>query len=182
MSKTDKIEIPHKILQKFKSLNVDFVNNTPTLSVGLLEASKISIFSKIKKTIMDYLIFLKNFIKKSVNIVEILYILRPLIYLGLMIVFKKKSFIPLLVNFIIDLIIIKTNKRQNENFEQQKAYAYEYMHRLGRLGIYFLREPIFSVITKPFIRKLMKILRFPTFLCDVIMALLSYYNNFYFIL
>ena len=130
---------------------------------------------------MDYLNFLKVFLRKKVNIIEILYILRPLIYLSLMVGLKKNSFIPLLVNLIFDFIILKT-KRNDEQFDQQKAYSSEYMHRLGRLSVYFLREPIFSTITKPFIRKLMKMLRIPDFISNLVMLLLAYYTNVYFIL
>lgn len=101
-----------------------------------------------------------------------------------MTMFKRKSFIPLLINIVIDIIILRFKNKTdgNVNFEHQKIFSSEYMHRLGRMTIYLLREPIFSLITKPFIKKLLKILRIPKFIADLVMVLLSYYTNIYFIL
>ena len=166
--------------------NFDIINyKVEVIGNGNLKNSnsnnKLSIWKKTTKTILDYLNFLKIFLKKKVNIIEILYIIRPFIYLSLMVGLKKNSFIPLLVNLIFDVIILKTT-RKDEQFDQQKAYSAEYMHRLGRLSVYFLREPIFSTITKPFIRKLMEMLRIPDFISNLVMLLLAYYTNVYFIL
>lgn len=115
------------------------------------------------------------------NLVELLYIIRPLLYLILMSVFKKKSFVPFFVNVLIDAIILKV-KRKEEQYENQKIYFQEYKYRVGRLGIYLLREPIFSLITKPFIKKILKVFRLPTFVVDLVLNMLSYYSNIYFIL
>jgi len=182
MSKTDKIEIPEVFLDKLNMMKIKLKDNQ---FVVLSENNNGSIskcfFNKIKKIFNDYTMFLKYFLQKKINLIEIIYLIRPLIYLGLMLVFKKKSMIPLIINFILDIMILKIN-RHFEDFDQQKTYYFEYMYRFGRLIIYFLREPIYSIITKPFIRKIMKILRFPSFLCELLMALLSYYSNLYFIL
>ena len=169
MSFTDKIELPSKVLEIINS------NKNEELEESA------SVFNLCFKNFKDYLEFLKLYIGKKINLIEILYILRPMIYLSLMIIFKKKSFAPLIINIIMDLIILKFERRE-KNFENQRAYFYEYTYRLGRLSIYLLREPIFSFLTKPFVRKLMKILRLPSFITNIIMLLLSYYTNIYYIL
>lgn len=143
--------------------------------------SQPAFWSIIKELASENFQFLKLMSGRIENFVELLYILKPLIYLVLMSVFKRKSFVPLIVNVIIDAIIFKI-KRKEEHFENQKIYFQEYKYRVGRLGVYLLRQPIFSLITKPFIKKILKVFRVPIFMSDLIMNLLSYYSNIYFIL
>lgn len=169
MLSTDKIDIPNKVIQ--------LINKEHKEQVEEKESVKSLIFKNIK----EYFEFLKNYIVKNGNFIEILYILRPLIYLSSMIIFKKKSFVPLIINMILDFIILKF-ERKEKTFENQRAYFYEYTYRLGRLSVYLLRNPIFSFFTKPFVRKLMKILRLPDFITNIVMLLLSYYTNIYYIL
>jgi hypothetical protein len=115
-------------------------------------------------------------------IVELLYILRPVIYFAFIVIFGKQSFIPLFVNIAIDLIILKTKKRSNEKFMQQKIYYYEYAYRYGRLSVYLLREPIFSLITKPFIEKILKTFRFSERIINILIRILTYFTKCYYIL
>jgi hypothetical protein len=194
---TDKVEIPQKVLEKLQMNDLEIQNfqikklhnsdqngniNLNLNSTKYNSKNKSSAWENFLRVISSYLKFFKIFLINKSNIVEILYILRPLIYLSSMIFTNKKSFIPLLINLIIDLIILKSKKRSEHNFEQQKAYHSEYIYRMGRLAVYFLREPIYSLITKPFIRKLLKILRIPKFIVDIVIVLLAYYTNVYFIL
>jgi len=194
---TDKVEIPKKVLEKLHMNDLEIQNfqvqklhdnsqngninlNFPSLNTN--SKNKKSLWQNFLRIFSSYLKFFKIFLNNKSNIIEILYILRPLIYLSCMIFTNKKSFIPLLINIIIDLIILKNNKKSDNNFEQQKAYHSEYIYRLGRLAVYFLREPIYSLITKPFIRKLLKILKIPKFIVDIVIVMLAYYTNVYFIL
>lgn len=96
--------------------------------------------------------------------------------------FGKQSFIPLLFNMIIDLIVLKYKKRPNEKFMQQKIYFYEYAYRYGRLSIYFLREPIFSIITKPLLEKILKTFRFSERIINFLIRILTYFTKCYYIL
>ncbi len=167
MLTSDKIELPQKILDLIKKKD----DNEP----------KKGRFLTFYEEIKDYLKFFQFYCRENINIVEIIYLLRPLIYLTTMIIFKKKSFVPLLFNVLMDFIILKV-ERKEKRFEGQRAYYCEYAYRLSRISIYLLREPIFSFLTKPFVRKLMKILRLPSFITNLVMVLLSYYTNLYFIL
>ncbi len=114
--------------------------------------------------------------------VEILYILRPFIYFSLIYFMGKKSFIPLLINLAIESFILKFNERKDEKFMQQKIYFYEYKYRFSRLTIYLLREPIFSLVTKPFLEKFFKTLRLPDKFVNFFIGLLEYFTKFYYIL
>jgi len=96
--------------------------------------------------------------------------------------FGKKSFIPLFINMAIDLIILKCKKRPNEKFMQQKIYFYEYAYRYGRLSVYLLREPIFSIITKPFLEKILKTFRFSERIINFLLRILTYFTKCYYIL
>lgn len=181
-STTNKIEIPSKVLEKLKENLIEISDyEIKNLNSVIVNESPRSMYGKIKETIYEYLNFFKNYLGIKINFIELLYILKPFIYLSLMICFDKKNFIPLLVNAVIDILILSI-KRHEENFNQQKIYTYEYIFRMGRLGVYFLREPIFSMITSPFIKKILKIIRVPNFIVDIIMNLLSYYTNLNFIL
>lgn len=166
---TDKITIPNKISDLLKESRAESNKLLP---------SKINESSPGSKSLFKFLI---SYAQSSRNLIEILSLLRPLIYLSTMIIFKKRSFIPLLINMLIDFIVL-SYKRHDDNFSQQKAFTHEYIYRIGRLGIYFLRQPIFSLITKPFIKKLLRVLRIPTVIVELISNLLSYYTNLYFIL
>lgn len=114
--------------------------------------------------------------------VEFLYVLRPVVYFSLMIKLGKNSFIPLLVNVVMDLVVLKINKRTNEKFMQQKIYSSEYSYRYGRLAIYLLREPIFSMITKPAIEKILKLFRFSERITNFLINILNYFTKFYYVL
>lgn len=115
-------------------------------------------------------------------IVELFYILRPIIYFGSIMAFGKNSFIPLFINLVIDVIVLRTKKRPNEKFMQQKIYFHEYAYRYGRLSVYLLREPIFSIITKPFIEKILKTFRFSERIINFLIRVLTYFTKCYYIL
>lgn len=130
---------------------------------------------------LTYLQFLLKYIARKENIVELLYLIRPALYMLLMLIFGKRSFVPLIVNIVMDIIILKV-KRRETRFTEQKVYSYEYLYRFGQIYIYFLREPIYSLITKPFLRKLLRIFRLGKFFDNILVRFLSYFTNLYFIL
>jgi len=94
--------------------------------------------------------------------------------------FKQKSYLPLIANLIMDIIILKV-KRKEEKFTQQKIYTFEYKRRFLGMFFYFLREPIFSSFTKPFVREVLSFLWIPTQLIEIGLNFLSYLTFFYFI-
>jgi hypothetical protein len=172
---TDKIELPSKFLAIMESDNFQLSNLNGRNSFG-------DCLRNFKNTILEYFLFFKHFLKDKYSFVEILYILRPLIYLGLMLFFNsKKTLIPILINLILDIIILKF-KRQEPSFSKQKVFSHEYVYRVGKMAVYLLREPIFSVITKPFILRILRILRLPNFVVTIVQMILRYYTLIYFIM
>jgi len=83
---------------------------------------------------------------------------------------------------MIDIIILRTKKRSNEKFMQQKIYFHEYAYRYGRISVYLLREPIFSLITKPIIEKILKTFRFSEKIINFLIRILTYFTKCYYIL
>ena len=100
LTTTDKIEIPQKIIDKLRNNDllienfniknipkeepINHLNNNLTI-----ENKNLSLWGKIKFTIKDYFNFFNNYLKSKIKLIENLYILRPIIYLSLMIIFKK---------------------------------------------------------------------------------------------
>jgi hypothetical protein len=172
---TDKIELPSKFLAKMELDSLQLSNLNGKNSFG-------DFLRKFKNTFLEYYLFFKHFLKDKYNFVEILYILRPIIYLGLMLFFNsKKTIIPILINLVLDIIILKF-KRQEPSFSKQKVFSHEYVYRVGKMAVYLLREPIFSVITKPFILRILRILRLPNFVVTIVQMILRYYTLIYFIM
>jgi hypothetical protein len=148
----------------------------------LEQVSKVSVKPSSQNALTSLLRFIYTYaLRNKTNWVELLYLLRPILYLSSMIYFGKKSIYPLIVSIIIDAITMKVQK-SHSTFTESKIYYSEMMYRMNGLGTYLLREPIFSIITKPFIHKLLRILRLPQSLVDLALEMLTYYTNIYFIL
>ena len=93
-------------------------------------------------------------INKKYCIGEIIYLLRPVIYITLLIIFKDNKIIPLIINIILDIIIyfsrLEINKDNYKkfklNFLLQKINYLEMKFRNKHFFAYIFREPIFSYI------------------------------------
>ena len=102
---------------------------------------------------------------KSNYIGEILYLIRPAIYISLLMIFKNNKIIPLIINIIIDIVIFLTRmdinknnyKKYKINFLIQKIYFLEIKQRTKNFFIYLLREPIYTNITIPLIKNILPI-------------------------
>ena len=158
----ENIEIPKNIIKKLKDKNKEN-----------------KIIEKENEILLKNIY--NNYIKNIKNITEILEIIKPIIYLQTIILSNKKSIIPLIIRMILDIIILIIKRKEN-NFTKQRIYNYEYLNRISKLMIYFLRQPLLSLITKPFIRKILKILKLNKKITEIIMSMLNYYTNLYFIL
>jgi hypothetical protein len=161
-----------KVLTLPKKMQDMIIENS---SIGASKISQDTALSSMLKFIQCYLL------RNKTNGVELLYLIRPILYLSSLIYFGKRSVYPLAICGIIDLITFKVN-RPIETFTQSKIYTSEMLYRMSGMTTYLLREPIFSILTKPFLLKLLKILRIPQSVINLILDLIAYYTNIYFLL
>ena len=125
---------------------------------------------------------IKNIIKQldKKYLSEIIYILRPFIYLNLKLKFYNKPIIPFLINIILDCIIFfwKKDYLKNLNFTQQKVYHFEKIYRKINLILYFFREPIYSNIIYPILLNIFSLLHLPNLIQEIINDFLEYFTYF----
>ena len=127
--------------------------------------------------------------KNKYYVGEIIYLLRPVIYITLLIIFKENKIIPLIINIVMDIIIYfsrmeitKDNyKNFKLNFLTQKIYFLEMKFRNKNFFVYLFREPIFSYIIMPLTQKILNFLPIPEFITNIIMNILDNFSSFSYI-
>ena len=123
---------------------------------------------------------------------ELLYLIRPVIYLTLLAMFKDNETIPLLINILIDIVIylsrleINTQKNKDDkkvrlNFLLQKVHYLEMKMRNKNYFMYLFREPIYSSFFRPLINNVLKILHLPICIMEFIFSFLDKYINYCYI-
>ena len=130
-----------------------------------------------------------QYINKIHLVGEILYLLRPVIYLTLLAMFRNNKLIPLIINIVLDIVIyfsrIEINKNNFKNyafdFLIQKIHFLEMQFRNKNFFIYLFREPIFSFIILPLIKKIFIILNIPNFIVEVILDIMENFSNYSYI-
>ena len=137
----------------------------------------------------NQIIFKNKYINKIHFVGEILFLLRPVIYLTLLSIFKENKIIPLIVNIILDIIIyfsrIEINKNNFKNYGYnfliQKVNYLEMKSRNNKYFIYLFREPVFSFVIIPLIQKIFNILHIPNFIVKTILDFLENFSNYSYI-
>ena len=130
-----------------------------------------------------------KYINKVHYVGEILYLLRPVIYLTLLAIFKDNKIIPLIINLVLDIVIyfsrieINRNNFKNYglNFLTQKIHYLEIKFRNKNFFVYLFREPIFSFIIIPLINKIFNILHMPNFIVKIILDIMENFSNYTYI-
>ena len=122
----------------------------------------------------------KNLFKKVLSISdigEIVYILKPIIYMTLYVTLRNNPGISMIVNAILDFIVfIFQKKTKNLTFSISKAYKNEMFFRKRKLLMYLLRKPIFDNFTMPFIIKIFTIIKLPNIVVQFILQIINYYQ------
>ena len=150
--------------------------------------------TKYKNKFIDELI-LENKDEKSVSkinryyIGEILYLIRPIIYISLLIIFNDNKIIPFIINIVMDIVIyfsrIEINKENYKNFGinflTQKIHFLEMHFRNKNYFVYLFREPLFSYIIMPLTQKIFNFLPIPKFIVNIIMNILENFSSFTYI-
>jgi len=130
-----------------------------------------------------------NYINKVYYVGEILYLLRPIIYLTLLSIFRNNKIIPLIINIIIDIVIYFSRMKISQNnfknfgltFLSQKIHYLEMKFRNKHFFVYIFREPIFSYIIIPLITKTFQILHIPNFIVNIVLDIMENFSNISFI-
>ena len=120
---------------------------------------------------------------------EIIYLLRPVIYITLLIVFKDNKIIALIINIILDIVIyfsrMEINKENYKNFKlnflTQKIHNLEMQFRNKSFFVYIFREPIFSCFIMPLTEKILNFLPIPNFIIKMVMNILDNFSSFTYI-
>lgn len=108
---------------------------------------------------------IKNFFKFVITS-DVLEILRPLVYVFLVMRHGKKSWIPIQVSLAIDifstcLVLIKLfGKDKMEKIGRRDMKMRMYM----AMAKYLLRDPIYESYTEPLLKRVLSILRIPSFI------------------
>ena len=167
------IKIPEKITMKLPKNDAN--STIDSINVNLnVNADNSTVIVQQKSIYNRLLEFLSNY-------KELLYLFRPVIYMASLICFKKNKFVPLLINLTIDFVVLRNNNFTGK-FSKQKIFHSENLYRVRQMVFYLLREPIFSSITLPFVKKLLSFLRFPDRLVGLIINFLEYFSKLYYIL
>ena len=149
---------------------------------------------KYKNKFIDELI-IENKDEKNISkinkyyIGEILYLIRPIIYISLLIMFNNNKIIPFIINIIMDIVIyfsrIEINKENYKNFRinflTQKILFLEMHFRNKNFFVYLFREPLFSYIIMPLTKKILNFLPIPRFIINIIMNILENFSSFTYI-
>ena len=114
---------------------------------------------------------------------DILHIVRPFIYVFLVMKYGKKSWTPIKVSFAMDVSIIflvflkligatklRTIERRDLTWRNSMS-----------LLKYLLRDPIFETFTLPLLQKIFKVLRLPDTLFGLLLSVLNYYRYYIYI-
>ena len=181
------------------SENADNINNAiiPVQGNLFLPIKEKINNTKYKNKFIDELLLenrdennLVNINKKNKYYVgEILYLIRPVIYITLLIIFKDNKIIPLIINIIMDIVIyfsrMEINKENYKNFKlnflTQKIHFLEMKFRNKNYFVYLFREPVFSYIIMPLTQKILNFLPIPEFITNIIMNILDNFSSFSYI-
>lgn len=105
---------------------------------------------------------------------ELLFIIKPLVYLLSIFHFSRDSSYPTIINIILD--ILTKGKRTNNlegTFSQKYLFNLEQAKRSSKYVIYLLRNPIFSYFTKPILKKIFSTIRLSDSFSSSIIGLLE---------
>ena len=153
--------------------------------------------------IVKYLFkLLSNFlIASKISIDEVINIVRPVVYVWSILKYGRKSYRPLKISFVLDLVQIiigvmrlvrssgYENKNPVKNFSARKSHFIlsptEKNQIFKRIQMsllkYLIREPLFSTFVRPQISRILGKLYVPEPLVGYLLAYINYHRYFSFI-
>jgi len=187
-------------LEKSKISDVPQPQNSNTNSIlRIFNSSSVQTkkeHSSTKKTYSSALSFILSLFNNKSSVIELVYIIKPLVYLLAMRKLGRKSFLALLINAVLDYVsLIKkgssvskgredrssdmnsnsNDTEEKESFSQKYLFNKEYQRRFtSALSTYLIRQPILDYFTKPLIRKVLGFIRIvPESLINLIIRFLD---------
>lgn len=132
------------------------------------------------------IVILRRLITKIFGLVfnsDVLQIVRPLIYVCLVLKHGKKSWLPIKVSFAIDLLIVflvllrLLGSEKLRHIERRDMNWRNYM----AMAKYLIRDPIFENYTLVAIKRVFRFLRIPNAVYGIVLSILNYYRYYTYI-
>jgi hypothetical protein len=181
-NKNSLINITSQEFKNEESINSDQVQTLKVETGNYSDFSKCeNINSKTSSNKPNLIIFIFSVLRSTENVKELIYLIKPLIYLLNISKFGRNSSLPFICNLIFDLII---NKGKNSNqiegsFSQKYLYNLELTLRKSKYLIYLARNPILSKITIPIIKRILGFFRLSdSFIESVVKILENLYLHY----
>lgn len=123
------------------------------------------------------------------NLDDVLYILRPFIYVYCVMKLGKKSYTPIKVALVLDILsivvsTIRLNRSSNTVDKKQRLRSVEKKEIMRRIWEtllkYLVRDPIFDTYTKVFLERIFVALRI-TKLLPILMSIVNYFRYYSYI-
>lgn len=194
LSQTDD-EIFEKLGSQFEDNELDIRNNKSLKLFKLIGKEKVTIPERVlelvrrnphgvgRRDTRETLVgFLLGCVRNLDGIVEVLYLLKPVVYMFLLLLLEQKSMKPIVFMLLVDLLVIVLYRRKEGRFSNQMVYNLERKYRLNSLYVYFMRQPIFALVTKPFIIRMLGFFRMPESVVNVVVMVLEYYTYLHYTL
>ena len=114
---------------------------------------------------------------------DILHIIRPIVYIYLVMKHGKKSWFPIQISLMMDLLIIflvflkLIGAQKLRTIERRDLTKRNYLSLLK----YLLRDPIFEQFTLKVLQKVFKVMRIPDALFGLVLSVLNYYRYYIYI-
>ena len=114
---------------------------------------------------------------------EILHILRPFVYVFLVMKRGRGSWVPFTVSLAMDLVIIFLVFLKLVGMQKLRTIEKRDLTRRSMWSLlkYLIRDPFYENYTLPFIRRLFAICRMPEALYGIVLSILNYYRYYTYI-
>ena len=138
------------------------------------------------KKVLYYLQRLKRFFAKVFGLVldsEILHIIRPFVYVFLVMRHGRGSWVPFNVSLGIDLLIIFLVFLKLVGMQKLRTIEKRDLSRRSMWSLlkYLIRDPVYEAFTLPLIRRLFAMLWIPEALFGIVLSILNYYRYYTYI-
>lgn len=163
-----------------------FNNSTTQTSSSSPSKNQLDNNGGIKGKINSLIFFLKAILGKFLSLIfnsDILHILRPVVYVYLVMLHGKKSWIPIKVSLAIDLLVILLVFFKLIGAEKLRSIERRDLTRRNIISLlkYLIRDPIFETFTLKVINKIFRVCRIPESLFGILLSVLNYYRYYTYI-